>query len=330
MSSSGSGPFVRLRQREWEEFARDRLDVDTARRFEQQLEHWELDVSGRPIPWVGAAKLVIPVARRDGTPAVLKLNPDDEEVRHEGAALRAFDGDGAVRVLESDADGGALLLERLTPGEPLEAHSDREEAIGIVCGLLRRLWRAVPSDHPFVTASELAGRWRQELSVRYDRARRPFERAPLDAALAACEELARPAGPAIIANRDVHLGNVISAQREPWLLIDPQPVLGEPAFDLAYLAQDLLPRCPSGAELHATVDRLTGELEVAADRVRQWMLVRTIDNALDGISCDATWGWRELQIARLLVAEQSRPGTRRQGDPAGPDARRRDRAGEQQ
>lgn len=222
------------------------------------------------------------------------------------------------------------MLERLTPGAPLEAHPDRSEAIGIVCGLLRRLWQAAPTDQPFVTASELASRWRRQLPVRYERAGRPFERAALDAALAACEELARPAGPVTIANRDVHLGNVISAQREPWLLIDPQPVLGEPAFDLAYLAQDLLPRSPSAAELHAIVDRLTGELEVAASRVRQWMLVRMIDNALEGISCNARWGLRDLAIARLLVAEQSRPRTRPPGGPAGLAAPRLDPAGEQQ
>jgi hypothetical protein len=79
---------VRMRQRAWEELARDRLDADTAGRFERQLEQWELRVSGRPITSVGAAALVIPVTCADGTPAVLKLNPDDEEVRHEHVALR--------------------------------------------------------------------------------------------------------------------------------------------------------------------------------------------------------------------------------------------------
>ncbi|MGH2872788.1 MAG: aminoglycoside phosphotransferase family protein [Solirubrobacteraceae bacterium] len=324
-SASGYGPFVRLRWQAWEQMAKDRLDDDARRRFDGRLECWELRVSGPPFAAAGAADLVVPVARRDGSGAVLKLNPDDEEVRHEDVALRAFDGDGAVRLLESDRDSRALLLERLTPGTPLEAHGDSDEAITIVCGLLRRLWRAAPVEHQLPAASELARRLRGELPARYERAGRPFEQGLFDAALAACEELGHPAGKEIIANRDIHLGNVLAAQREPWLLIDPQPVLGEPAFDLAYLAQDLLPRHPRAADLGAVLDRLTGELEVSPERVRLWMLVREVDNTLEGMGRGAQWGSRHLAIARLL-AEAPRRGIRHEHHRA-PAASSSDQAG---
>jgi streptomycin 6-kinase len=308
MDASGStgagpgstGPFAQMRRRAWQEIAKAKLDAGTAERFERQLARWELRVAGRPIAWTGAADLVIHVSRVDGTPAVLKLNSDDEEVRHEHLALRAYDGDGAVRLLESEPDGRALLLERLEPGTALESHPDREEAIEIVCGPLRRLWRASPSQHPFVTATELARRWAQELPVRFEQAGQPFEPRLLDAALAACAELVHPAGKPVIANRDVHLGNVLAAQREPWLLIDPQPVSAEPAFDLAYLAQDLLPRRPRAADLRAVLDRLAGELEVSRERVRLWMLVRQLDNALEGIASNESWGRRDVAVARAL------------------------------
>jgi streptomycin 6-kinase len=271
------------------------------RRVEKQLSIWELRVSGSPFPG-GTAALVLPVTRADGTNAVLKLiDPADEQLRHEHAALRAFDGDGAVRLLDAAPDGGALLLERLEPGLPLETHSDRDAVVTIVCGLMRRIWRPAPADHPFPTASELARRWQRELPTGYERAERPFARRLIDAAVSACDELAEPDHEPVIGNRDIHLGNVLSAQREPWLLIDPQPVAAEPAFDVAYLFQDLLTDRPAAAEARTTLDRLAAELDVSGQRVRLWLLVRCVDNALDGVTGDDPWAQRNIAVAQLMT-----------------------------
>src|SRR2546421_2905134 len=32
---------------------------------------------------------------------------------------------------------------------------------------------------------------------------------------------------------DLHAGNVLHAEREPWLVIDPKPFVGDPAYDAA-------------------------------------------------------------------------------------------------
>jgi streptomycin 6-kinase len=78
------------------------------------LDHWELRIDGPSMN--GRCALVLPVLRADGTPAALKLQDVDEETAGEPVALRVWDGDGAVRLLEADADTGTLLLERLDHG----------------------------------------------------------------------------------------------------------------------------------------------------------------------------------------------------------------------
>ena len=80
-------------------------------------ERWSLSVDP-PFPNL-SFNWVAPAARRDGTPAVLKLSfPGDKEFQTEAEALKAFDGGGICRLLELDLGRGAMLLERLEPGTP--------------------------------------------------------------------------------------------------------------------------------------------------------------------------------------------------------------------
>ena len=81
------------------------------------VERWSLTL-GEPYEQ-GAAGYTTRASLPDGTPAVLKLVHPHRESEHEADALRAWDGDGAVRLLAQDGD--ALLLERCEPGTPLSA-----------------------------------------------------------------------------------------------------------------------------------------------------------------------------------------------------------------
>ncbi|MGW6555320.1 aminoglycoside phosphotransferase family protein, partial [Streptomyces sp. NPDC055051] len=107
------------------------------------LDRWELRLAGASMH--GWASLVLPVERADGTPAALKLQLLDEESEGEPVALRAWDGDGCVRLLEHDPQTGTLLLERLDAGRDLAelARRDARQAVRVVGELLARL-TAVP------------------------------------------------------------------------------------------------------------------------------------------------------------------------------------------
>jgi streptomycin 6-kinase len=263
-------------------------------------ERFELTAIGAPWSggWVG---YVVPAERGDGTPAVLKLSLGDEECVLEADALALWDGDGAVRLLDRVTEPNAMLLERCQPGTPLQALPDREAAISVACGVLRRLERPLADGHPFLPVARLAGRYGDWIPTEFRRLGSAFD--PGLAALAAelCTSFARDQSPPFLVNRDFHLGNVLAAQREPWLTIDPKPLAGPRAFDTGHLLRDLLPSRLATGIIGRTVARLADELQLAPADVRDWALVRSVENALwcldDGD--DATW---DVAVAAELSA----------------------------
>ena len=204
--------------REWaseEEWLADlpRLAAECAEQWGVRLEH----------PIDTPHSLVVPAGE-----TVLKLNaPSHVEVEHEADALALWDGRGAVRLLARDDAGRALLLERCRPGTRL-GESD-VDGIDVVLELIER----VPDDpgvtHPFRLLGDEAARWAEEVPLRRDQAGRPFDRSLLDRALDVFATVDRTAS--ALANQDLHAANILRATREPWLVIDPKPLVGEPELD---------------------------------------------------------------------------------------------------
>jgi streptomycin 6-kinase len=268
---------------------------------------WELSL-GPPFEG-GCVAWVAPAERADGSRVVLKVSFVDEETRHEAAALALWAGRGGVRLLDAEPERGAMLLERLEPGTPLLDHQDLGEAVSIGCGVLRRLWRPLPTGHPFALVHDLATGWASELPETWERLGRPFERVLLDTAVAWCAELAT-AEELVLVNRDFHLGNVLAAEREPWLAIDPKPLAGERAFDTGHLLRSTLRERPDQARLDHLVEQFAGELALDPARIRAWALVRSVEDALWGLGSGQTDGAWDVACARLLhhgTAERAGP-----------------------
>src|SRR6266851_1428868 len=71
---------------------------------------------------------VAPAVRDDGTPVVVKACSPTGEFTQEAEALRLFDGQGMVQLLDCDPTNEVMLLERLIPGTLLKSVEDDEEA----------------------------------------------------------------------------------------------------------------------------------------------------------------------------------------------------------
>ncbi|MCD0442903.1 aminoglycoside phosphotransferase family protein [Glycomyces sp. A-F 0318] len=246
---------------------------------------WSLRIDGAPFGG-GSHSYVVPVRRGDGGRAVLKVVYVDEENRAEPTALRAYDGDGAVRLYEYDREAGAMLMEHAVPGNRLKStrffgHRTPESAwkrIGIACGLYRRLWRPidVPEGFPELpAATEMLDGWRAAFADASAETRRRVGEERLRRGLELCDALADP--PELgIGNRDTHLSNIVSAEREPWLVIDPKPYAAERAFDGGYfLFMQQLHGPHGGAGLLRAVAEGLG---VDAERLRSWALLRFMDH----------------------------------------------------
>jgi streptomycin 6-kinase len=223
---------------------------------------------------------------------VLKVQWPHRESQHEADALEVWDGDGAVRLLERDEARHALLLERCRPGTQLRA-AEPGEALDVLTELLPRLWKV--AEAPFRTLRAEAEWWVSYLPEEWERHGRPFEARLLDEAIATLEELACNQTEQVLIHQDLHADNVLAAEREPWLVIDPKPLLGEREFGLAPIIRSL-ELGHSEQEVVRRLDRLTSALGLDRERARGWAVGQTI-----AWSFDSEFHSRHLETARWLL-----------------------------
>ena len=261
-------------------------------------DRWSLRV-GAPFQ-DGHVSLVVPVERDDGSPAVLKINFPQEESAREPDALRHWEGRGAVLLLEYDSDHRALLVERCDPGSQLWSVEDDEPAMLVAATVLRRLWRRPPPyDHDFVPLADAAWRWAVELHLAWEALGRPFEQRLLDEAVSACRELGPNQGEPAVLHQDFHGGNVLRAAREPWLAIDPKPLVGEREFDAASLLRDrrwLLGQPDDDQRIARRLDLLADELALDRERMRRWGIAHALAWGVDGAQVESDM----IECARIL------------------------------
>jgi streptomycin 6-kinase len=238
--------------------------LDTLPRLaEECAQSWGLDLED---PVDTPHSFVVPAGR-----AVLKLNaPSHAESDDEADALALWDGNGAVRLLARDDERRALLLERCVPGTRLWDADDADDA-AVVSELLPRL-QIEARGHPFTLLADEADRWAEVVPRRYHDAGEPFERRLLDAAVDVYRSVDRSA--AFLVNQDLHGGNVLRSEREPWLVIDPKPLVGERELEASGLLRN-------AASVSRWLDVLR-ELGLDRERARGW-----------GVAHNLAWAWDE-------------------------------------
>ncbi|MET9601512.1 aminoglycoside phosphotransferase family protein [Streptomyces sp. NPDC006459] len=230
----------------------------------------------------GEASLVVPVRRTDGSCAALKLQMPREETTAALIGLRAWNGDGIVRLLDHDPESGAVLLERLDGARTLACVEDDDLAMRILAGLMARL-HSVPAPEGLRNLGDIARDMLASVPAAGAALPDPADRRRLHGWASAVTELVGDPGDRML-HWDLHYGNVLAAEREPWLAIDPEPLIGDPGFDL-------WPALDTGwEELHATgdaprivrrrFDLLTEALGLDRRRAAGWTLARLLQNTL--------------------------------------------------
>lgn len=241
-----------------------------------------------------ACSYVTRVHLPDGTPAVLKIGMPHMEGEHEIQGLRLWNGNPTVRLLEADESLNAMLLERCEPGTTLRALPEPEQDL-VIGGLLRRLWRTPPAHQPsFRSLSALTDYWSNETLTQI--AAWP-DASLVREGLRLFAELSRSSSTTnVLLATDLHAGNVLRAQREPWLVIDPKPFVGDPAYDATqhlFNCDERMQRDP-----HETIRRFADLLEVDSERVKLWTFARAAAEPRDNWSNDS---WK-LKLARALAS----------------------------
>ena len=202
---------------------------------------------------------------------MLKVGLPHDEGRPEADALAAWDGAGAVRLVAADRERWGLLLERCAPGTALaEAGLPPRRATQVAGALARRLWIAPPAGAAIPELAVVAAAWAGLGRERAETLPRGLDAGLIEAGLCLLGELPLGAAERVVLHGDLNPTNVLAAAREPWLAIDPKPMIGDPAYDLA----------PMAAQLELRVTRLAEAAGVEAERVRRWAVARHVESAL--------------------------------------------------
>ncbi len=266
------------------------------------LERWQLRRDGGVRS--GQASLVLPVLRPDGTRAVLKLQLPREETAAALIGLRAWNGDGMVRLLDHDPASSSMLLERLDGARTLASIDDDDVAMGILADLHARLV-AVPAPQGLRGLGDVAAAMLEQVPQAVARLTDPADRDLLRGWASAVAELADEPGDRLL-HWDLHYDNVLAAEREPWIAIDPEPLAGDPGFDLWPALDsrwdDVVAQGEPLRVVRRRFDLLTDTLGLDRARAAGWTLGRLLQNAL----WDIEDGEPRLAPSAVVIAEALR------------------------
>jgi streptomycin 6-kinase len=274
----------------------------------QLVEEWELSYDGEP--WHGYCSMVVPVRTVSGRPAALKVAFPGDENEHEHLALQRWQGRGAVALLRADPHRYALLLERLH-SEDLGDLWD-VQACETVAAFYARLH--VPAVPQLRTLTSYLDRWVDGLAALSADA--PLPRRLVEQAVGLGRAFVTdPDSTGTLVHTDLHYENVLAAHREPWLVIDPKPVSGDPHYEVAPLLWNRWEELVDSARVRDGVrDRFHAVVDTAGldeHRARDWVVTRAVvnafwtiddaarqDRALDG--ADRAWVTRMVAVAKAV------------------------------
>jgi streptomycin 6-kinase len=245
---------------------------------------WSLSVE-RPFQPGGVTSWVAPARIANGHAAVLKVGWLHDEALHEAAGLQLWDGRACARVLNAWGSGAtsALLLERCDPGTALAHAMTPSDQDVVIAGLLRRLWIEPPSGHPLRPLETMCLQWTAGFEKRYTAARvrgdELLDPGIIRTGLDLFRLLPTTSTRSVLLSTDLHAGNVLAAQREPWLVIDPKPYVGDPTYDPL---QHML-NCPDrlATDPLGFVRRMADLLALDADRLRHWLFARCVQESIE-------------------------------------------------
>ncbi|MFG1628791.1 aminoglycoside phosphotransferase family protein [Kribbella sp. NPDC049227] len=247
--------------------------------IEDLLARWDCTLDGSL--GHGQVGVIAPVRRACG-PAALKVSFPHPGNVHEPEAFAAWDGRGAVRLYERDDDRFAMLLERAQPSTLTEL-GDGDEIATVAGRLNRRL--SIPAPAALPRLVDQADSWDEELRKDAAEFAGVLPVAVVDSALAVIDELGRDQ-PDLVVHGDFHPRNILRADREPWLAVDPKGYVGDPAYDgVAFLKPRALALMESDDLMKVLLHELdvfTDAAELELERVRRWAHLQVVQAAFHG------------------------------------------------
>ena len=247
---------------------------------------------------------VAPATRSDGTVVLVKVCTFSDEFLPQWEALRFFNGHGMVQLLGFDEADEVLILEYLQPGTLLSTVEDDQKATSIIANVMRQLRCPIMGEHTFPTVKKW-GKGFERLRNYYKGGSGPFPPRLLEEAERLFAELSASSAESVLLHGDLHHENILAAQRQPWLAIDPKGLVGEAAYETGALLRNELTRVFEAAQprgvMERRVDQLADELGFERARIRGWGLAQAVLSVWWGIEDSGEFNEEVLACAELLA-----------------------------
>jgi len=257
-------------------------------RLEAAEKRWGITI-GDPFDPGGFTSWAAPAITQVGEDVVYKCVIPHDEAVGEDAALAAYDGDGAVRLVASQPSTFELLIESCNPGADLWSVADERQRFEVAGELMPTLWR--PTDPGSIASlTDVGPRWADILQRRMLTLDLPWVADPIDRGAELLRTLPFDEDNPMLIHGDFHPGNILAAQRDPWLVIDPKPMIGSPAYDAVQLltqADGRVVEPPPVAAIEDRLDVLAALLGIEAERIALWALARTAEWSMLSLDHDA-------------------------------------------
>ncbi|MFI6763291.1 aminoglycoside phosphotransferase family protein [Micromonospora sp. NPDC050417] len=263
---------------------------------------WDLELGA---PYALSFNWVAPVRRADGTTAVLKLGvPESGHLADEAAALESYAGRGAARLLARDDARGALLLEHCEPGTPASTlvPDHDEQATAAFIEVARRLHHAPPPGCPLPELASRGEAFSAHLRTHPDD--RLLPRLLVERAGRLFDELCATATDRVVLHGDLHHDNILRAEREPWLAIDPHGVVGDPGAEVGPMLYNPDPSRRDDnllALVPARLEQVADGLRLPPERVVAWGFALCMLSEVWDVEGGATSPGRALDVALTLL-----------------------------
>src|SRR5262249_7752789 len=130
----------------------------------------------------------------------------------------------------------------------------------------------------FSSLAEMCIEWADSFELDYAADSRGLDPGLAREGVAMLRTLSNTADTVVLLCIDLHAGNVLAARREPWLVIDPKPFTGDPAFDpVQHMlnCDERLVTDPAGL-----AQRMAQLLDLDPERVRLWLFARCAQESL--------------------------------------------------
>jgi streptomycin 6-kinase len=213
--------------------------------------------------------------RRAGVRVVLKITKTSGDESHSGKVLRAFAGDGAVRVCESETD--AVLLERLEPGHDLVdlvRRGNDDEATTILAQVIGKL-----AHHDAPAGTPTVADWGRGFDRYLESNDQQLPRELVHKARTVYQDLTSSQGTTMLLHGDLQHYNVLFDNERGWVAIDPKGVVGELEYEVGALLRNPV-ELP---ELYKDTAIFNRRLEILCDllpldhsRVLNWFFAQSV------------------------------------------------------